>query len=118
LNPRRGVRGRRWSFDVGTAGDHTPVVAGDTVYTTGDRLSALKPDGGLTDGRVRQELVRFTHGTGSDTGPMSVADGRLFVHTRPGDDRARSGALLTLEPTACVSCAVRQYRSNRTLSCG
>ena len=91
---------KQWSFDVGTTGDHTPVVAGDTVYTTGDRLYALKPDGGLTNGRVRQELVRFTHGTGGYAGPMSVADGRLFVHARLDDDDGNhSTALLTLDPT-------------------
>jgi outer membrane protein assembly factor BamB len=89
---------KQWAFDVGTTGDHTPVVAGDTVYTTGDRLYALKPGGGLTNGTVRQDVIRFTHRTGGYAGPMSVADGRLFVTARPGDTEGNSTtALLILD---------------------
>jgi outer membrane protein assembly factor BamB len=90
---------RRWAFDVGATGDHTPVVAGDTVYTTGDRLYALKPGGGLSDGAVRSDAVRFTHRTGGYAGPMSVADGRLFVTGRTGDAEGnQTTVLFVLDP--------------------
>jgi outer membrane protein assembly factor BamB len=85
---------KRWAFDVGSTGDHTPVVAGDTVYTTGDRLYALKPDGGLTNGAVRRELIRFTHATGGYAGPMSVAEGRLFVTARLGETEGNTTTTL------------------------
>jgi outer membrane protein assembly factor BamB len=87
-----------WAFDVGTTGDHTPVVAGDTVYTTGDRLYALKPDGGLAGGAIRQEMVRFTHATGGYAGSMSVAGDRLFVTARLDEGEGnQTTALLVLE---------------------
>jgi outer membrane protein assembly factor BamB len=96
----RDTGGHRWSFDVGTTGDHTPVVAGETVYTTGDRLYALKPGGGVSNGTIRQDAVRFTHETGGYAGPMSVADGRLFVTARLGDEEGDvTTALLVLEPS-------------------
>jgi outer membrane protein assembly factor BamB len=89
---------KRWAFDVGTTGDHTPVVAGDTLFTTGDRLYALKPDGGLTNGSIREETIRFTHATGGYAGPMSVADGRVFVTARLGDGEGnQTTALLVLD---------------------
>jgi outer membrane protein assembly factor BamB len=91
---------KQWAFDVGTTGDHAPVVTGDTVYTTGDRLYALKPDGGLTGGTVRQETIRFTHRVGGYAGPMSVADGRLFVSARgDGAEGNQTNVLLVLEAT-------------------
>lgn len=92
---------KRWAFDVGTTGDHTPVVAGDTVFTTGKRLYALKPDGGFSNGAVRQDALRFTHPTGGYAGPMSVADGRVFVTARLGEGEGnQTSTLLVLEPTA------------------
>jgi outer membrane protein assembly factor BamB len=90
---------KQWVFDVGSTGDHTPVVAGDTVYTTGDRLYALRPDGGLTNGLLSEGALRFTHRTGGYAGPTSVADGRLFVTARLGDEtRNQTTALLILDP--------------------
>jgi outer membrane protein assembly factor BamB len=97
MDAERGAK--RWAFDVGSTGDHTPVVAGDTVYTTGDRLYALKPGGGITDGRLRTDAIRFTHATSGYAGPMSVADGRLFVTARLGEAEGnQTTALLILEP--------------------
>ena len=91
---------KRWEFDVGTTGNHTPVVAGDTVFTTGEKLYALKPDGGFSNGRIREEMIRFTHATGGYGGPMSVADGRLFVTARLDEDQSNTtDALLILEST-------------------
>ncbi|AUV82972.1 hypothetical protein C2R22_16065 [Salinigranum rubrum] len=90
---------KRWAFDVGTTGDHTPVVAGDTVFTTGDRLYGLKPGGGFSNGTIRQEALRFSHPTGGYAGPMSVADGRVYVTARLGDAEGnQTTTLLVLEP--------------------
>jgi outer membrane protein assembly factor BamB len=91
---------RRWAFDVGTTGDHTPVVAGDTVLTTGDRLYGLKPDGGLSNGAIRQEALRFSYPTGGYAGPTSVADNRVYVTARLGDEEGnQTTAVLMLEPS-------------------
>lgn len=90
---------KQWSFGVGTTGDHTPVVAGNTVYTTGDRLYALKPDGGLSNGALRMDAIRFSHRVGGYAGPMSVAGGRLFVGARlEGTEGNDTNALVVLEP--------------------
>jgi outer membrane protein assembly factor BamB len=86
----------QWTFDVGVTGDHTPVVAGDTVFTTGDRLYALKPDGGFSNGSVRQETLRFSHPTGGYAGPMSVADGHVFVTARLGDEEGNQTTTLLM----------------------
>jgi len=89
---------KQWAFDVGTTGDHTPVVAGDTVFTTGKRLYALKPDGGFSNGAVRQETLRFSHPTGGYAGPMSVADGRVYVTARIGAEEGnQTTAVLVLD---------------------
>ncbi len=89
---------RRWAFDVRTTGDHTPVVAGNTVFTTGDRLYGLKPDGGVSNGAFRREALRFSHPTGGYAGSMSVADGRMYVTARADDAEGnQTTTLLVLE---------------------
>jgi outer membrane protein assembly factor BamB len=89
----------RWSHPVGSAADHTPVVVDDTVYSTGDRLYAFKPEGGLTDGRIRADATRFTTPfAGGYAGPMSAADGRLYLGVNDGSgDGLSTTHLVALE---------------------
>ena len=70
---------KRWSVDVGTTGDHPPVIVGDTIYTGGEKLRALKPGGGIGVAGARIEPTRFTADLGAYVGPMSAADGSLYV---------------------------------------
>jgi outer membrane protein assembly factor BamB len=89
---------KQWAFDVGSTGDHTPIVAGDTVLTTGDSLYALKPDGGFSNGAIRREILRFSHSTGGYAGQVSVADGHVFVTARLGEETGnQTTTLLVLE---------------------
>lgn len=70
---------QRWAVGVGTTGDHPPVIVGDTIYTGGEKLHALKSGGGLGVGDVRFEPARFTTDLGHYVGPMAAADGSLFA---------------------------------------
>ena len=70
---------RRWRVDVGTTGDHPPVIVGDTVYTGGDRLRALEPGGGIGTGDLRVGAARFTADVGRYVGPLSAANGSLYA---------------------------------------
>lgn len=88
----------RWHVDVGTIGDHPPVIVGDTVYTGGDRLRALKPDGGVGTDGFRVEPARFTAEVGTYVGQLSAANGSLYavVSQGTGDDQRTS--LVRLDP--------------------
>lgn len=89
---------KRWHVDVGTTGDHPPVIVGDTVYTGGDRLRALKPDGGVGTDGFRVEPARFTAEVGTYVGQLSAANGSLYAAVSQGTGDDQRTSLVRLDP--------------------
>ncbi|MBV0923344.1 PQQ-binding-like beta-propeller repeat protein [Halomicroarcula limicola] len=89
---------RRWRVDLGTTGDHAPVIVGDTVYVGGDRLRALRPGGGVGVGDVRVEAARFTATIGRYVGQLSAANGSLYAHVTEETAEGKRNVLVRLDP--------------------
>ncbi|SEO26351.1 Outer membrane protein assembly factor BamB, contains PQQ-like beta-propeller repeat [Halogranum amylolyticum] len=77
---------RLWSVGVGSSGDHTPIVVGDTLYTGGDTLYAFDVSGGVGIGDLRVGATRFAKRFQRGVSQVAAGDGLLVAGVGESED--------------------------------